>query len=325
MYHQAMNKSKTIVIGLVFAYSFTAQTLTPASGIPRALAQAVPETEPAVAAFSDVNVGDNHYLAIKFLKDRNLIQGYQDGTFQPLQEINRAEALKIILGTVNKTGIKTTPTKTFTDVSKTDWFAPYVQKGLENGIISGYPDGLFHPEQTINKVESLKMVLLQENHELPVSITDPPYSDVPVDAWYAPYAQVSKDRGLFLEDRKAGALNSDETLNRGDFAELIYRLLESTNNQHFGRATYYADSLAGNGTSSGAPYDPTVYTCANKTLPMDTMLKVTNLVNGQSVIVKVNDRGPYATGVELDLSKSAFSALAPPSTGILVTQFEILK
>ena len=58
---------------------------------------------------------------------------------------------------------------------------------------------------------------------------------------------------------------------------------------------------------------------------MDTMLKVTNMANGQSVIVKVNDRGPYATGVELDLSKSAFSALAPPSTGIIVTQFQILQ
>ena len=50
--------------------------------------------------FSDVNVGDKHYLAIKFLKERHIIDGYEDGTFKPTQDINRAEALKIILNTV---------------------------------------------------------------------------------------------------------------------------------------------------------------------------------------------------------------------------------
>ena len=90
--------------------------------------------------------------------------------------------------------------------------------------------------------------------------------------------------------------------------------MESTNTYNFGRATYYADSLAARGTASGDPYDPRIFTVAHKTLPFGTMLRVTNLANGKTVDVKVNDRGPYATGVVLDLSKSAFAAIASTST-----------
>jgi len=318
-------KISTSVISFLWILGLTA---------PLAFAQTTQPDGPIVTpdqtdAFSDVHVGDDHFMAIKFLKDRHIIDGYSDGTFQPEKQINRAEALKIILGTINKVQPKTAATsttaKTFSDVPSDAWYAPYVQKGVANDIVGGYPDGTFQPEKTINKVESLKMVLLEENHELPVTIDQPPYNDVPVDVWFAPYAQVSQDRGLFLETRSGGDLNGDEMLNRGDFAELIYRLLESSNNYHFGRATYYADALAGHGTSSGDPYNPAVYTTAHKTLPLGTELLVTNLANGQQVKVKVNDRGPYATGVELDLSKSAFAAIASPSAGIIVTQFQILS
>lgn len=329
-----MKKTAPAIIGFICTVSLAiphafAQTVTTQQQTQQTSStqQTVP-AQPSEPAFSDVNPGDDHYIAIKFLKDRNVIGGYADGTFQPLRQINRAEALKIILGAINKAASKDVTPNTpqnFSDVDPGAWYAPYVKKGLENQIIGGYPDGTFQPEQIINRVEALKMVLLEENHELPVTIDTPPYSDVPVDVWFSPYAEVSKERGLILEDRAAGALNPDEPMNRGDFAELIYRLLESDNGYKFGRATYYADALAGYGTASGDPYNPMIYTVAHKTLPMGTLLRVTNLANGQSVEVKVNDRGPYATGVELDLSKSAFSAIADPSTGIVVTQFQILS
>lgn len=311
-----MKKTLAIIIG--FALAVNAAT-------PSVFAQEVP-TPVMEPAFKDVDVGDEHYVAVKFLKDRNIIEGYADGTFKPGQEINRAEALKIILGTLYRTPPKNAPApKDFPDVQTGDWFAQYVEKGVENGIVEGYPDGYFHPERTINKVESLKMVLLQENDPLPVTVSEPPYSDVPVNEWFAPYALVSKQRGLFLENRSAGALEPATRMNRGDFSELMYHLLQSTNGYNFGRATYYADELAARGTASGDPYDPRIFTAAHKTLPFGTMMRVTNLANGKSVDVKVNDRGPYATGVELDLSRSAFEAVASASTGIIFTQFKILQ
>lgn len=318
-----MNKPSPAVIGLICALTCSAATTQNA---PPAFAQAVTQQTVPQAVFSDVPVGAAHYIAIQFLKDRHVIEGYSDGTFQPLREVNRAEALKMILSTIAKAPDKDLPpaTLTFPDVPATAWYASYVKTAILNGIIRGYSDGTFKPDQTINRAEILKMLLLEENHDLPVSINNSPYADVPVDSWFAAYAQVSKDRGLFLEDRKTGNLDPDLPVNRGDFAELIYHLLENSNGYTFGRATYYADSLAGHGTSSGDAYDPAVYTAAHKTLPLGTHLLVTNLANGQSVEVKVNDRGPYATGVELDLSKSAFAAVADPSTGVIDTQFKIL-
>ena len=90
----SIKKTYVVVIGLVYALN----VLMPQY----AIAQAVPSTNNTDPAFKDVNVGDDDYIAIKFLKDRNIISGYSDGTFQPGNLINRAEALKIILGTINK-------------------------------------------------------------------------------------------------------------------------------------------------------------------------------------------------------------------------------
>lgn len=72
-----------------------------------------------------------------------------------------------------------------------------------------------------------------------------------------------------------------------------------------GNAVYYADYLAGRTTAMGEIYRPEAYTAAHKTYPKGTLLRVTRLDNGQSVVVRVNDRGPYDEGVIVDLSKAA--------------------
>src|SRR5579883_2601981 len=135
-----MSKATSTILTLVCALSLV---------VPHAIAQAVPQTDNTDPAFKDVNVGDDDYIAIKFLKDHHIVDGYADGTFQPLQQINRAEALKIILGTINKAPskdiVKNVP-QSFSDVDPNAWYAPYVAKGIQNGIISGYPDGKFYPE-----------------------------------------------------------------------------------------------------------------------------------------------------------------------------------
>jgi rare lipoprotein A len=72
-----------------------------------------------------------------------------------------------------------------------------------------------------------------------------------------------------------------------------------------GQAVYYADYLAGRTTAMGEIYRPEEYTAAHKTYPFGTLLRVTRLDNGKSVVVRVNDRGPYDSGVVVDLSKAA--------------------
>ena len=72
-----------------------------------------------------------------------------------------------------------------------------------------------------------------------------------------------------------------------------------------GEASYYADSLDGNKTASGEPYDKDAFTAAHPSLPFGTKVKVTYLKTGQSVEVVINDRGPKAKGYIIDLSAAA--------------------
>jgi rare lipoprotein A len=70
-----------------------------------------------------------------------------------------------------------------------------------------------------------------------------------------------------------------------------------------GMASWYGPS--GHAAADGSPYDGTGMTAAHKTLPLGTVARVTNLVNGESVMVRITDRGPFAHGRVLDLSESA--------------------
>lgn len=70
-------------------------------------------------------------------------------------------------------------------------------------------------------------------------------------------------------------------------------------------ASYYADKFHGRLTANGETFNMYAMTAAHKTLPFGTLLEVTNLANGKKVIVRVNDRGPFIPGREIDLSKGA--------------------
>ena len=84
-----------------------------------------------------------------------------------------------------------------------------------------------------------------------------------------------------------------------------------------GSISNYGGRLHGGPTASGERFDQYAMTAAHKTLPLGTKVKVTNLDNGKSVVVRINDRGPYVKGRVLDLSRGSFSAIAPLQQGIL--------
>ena len=72
-----------------------------------------------------------------------------------------------------------------------------------------------------------------------------------------------------------------------------------------GMASYYGDELAGNRTASGERFDPDKLTGAHRSLPFGSMVRVTNVSNGDSVVVRINDRGPFAHGRVIDVSQAA--------------------
>src|SRR6478735_8264830 len=82
-----------------------------------------------------------------------------------------------------------------------------------------------------------------------------------------------------------------------------------------GIASWYGPTFYGKSTANGETYDGNALTAAHRTLPMPVNVRVTNLDNGKSIIVRVNDRGPYARGRIIDLSRHAAELLDVVQTG----------
>jgi rare lipoprotein A len=93
----------------------------------------------------------------------------------------------------------------------------------------------------------------------------------------------------------------------------------------FGKASFYGGRWIGRLTANGEHYHAADCTAAHKKLPFNTMVRVTNLRNGKTVIVRINNRGPYAKGRILDLSVVAARQLDMMGDGIIPVKAEILK
>ncbi|QDP85860.1 septal ring lytic transglycosylase RlpA family protein [Chryseobacterium sp. SNU WT5] len=89
-------------------------------------------------------------------------------------------------------------------------------------------------------------------------------------------------------------------------------------------ASFYHDKFNGRKTASGEIFSNAKLTAANRTLPFGTMVKVTNLRTGKSVIVEINDRGPFHSSRALDLTKAAFKAIGNTARGTMPVEYEII-
>jgi rare lipoprotein A len=92
-----------------------------------------------------------------------------------------------------------------------------------------------------------------------------------------------------------------------------------------GLASYYADSLHGNPTASGEPYDKNAMTAAHRTLEFGTTVKVTYLKTGKTVKVRINDRGPHVKDRIIDLSGAAAEQLGLKDDGIGEVSVEVSR
>ncbi|MCF7905711.1 S-layer homology domain-containing protein [Candidatus Gracilibacteria bacterium] len=171
--------------------------------------------------FQDIEPGDADEEAISFLKREGIIAGYPDGTFRPDNTLNRAEAVKILL-TANDISITNRPS-VFPDVPERSWFNNYVATAVMKGIVNGYGDGTFKPENTISRAEFLKVALEAANVELPSDISVDSYPDVRTDDWFAPYFEIAKKYG-FLSVQRGGYIVPSQPITRSEAANVIYEL-----------------------------------------------------------------------------------------------------
>ncbi|MEX1045592.1 MAG: septal ring lytic transglycosylase RlpA family protein, partial [Chthoniobacterales bacterium] len=92
-----------------------------------------------------------------------------------------------------------------------------------------------------------------------------------------------------------------------------------------GKASYYYGRWIGRKTANGEIYRATDVTAAHKTLRFNTMVRVTNLKNGKSVIVRINNRGPYIKGRIIDLSLVAAERIEMTKAGVVPVKVEVLR
>src|SRR5687768_6807812 len=92
-----------------------------------------------------------------------------------------------------------------------------------------------------------------------------------------------------------------------------------------GEASYYGFELAGNRTASGERFNPHALTAAHRSLPLGTRLRVTNKANGKSVVVRINDRGPFVRSRIIDVSLGAAREIGMQRAGKAQVKLEILR
>jgi len=98
----------------------------------------------------------------------------------------------------------------------------------------------------------------------------------------------------------------------------------SAGSTQIGKASWYGKQFHGRTTANGEEYNMFHFTAAHRTLPLGTWIKVTNLKNGRWVVVRVNDRGPYAGNRILDLSYAAAQSLGFRAKGVQKVKVEVI-
>ncbi len=179
------------------------------------------------ASFNDVSSSHENYNAIEYLKEKGIVNGFSDGTFRPENKLNRAEAIKVIIEAFDYS--EQTYLGEFSDVKSGDWFSKYVASGKKEGIVNGYSDGTFKPGNSLLLAEALKIVLVGSKASVPSSVDKDVFSDVRASDWYSVYAYFARENNIILGD-DYGKISPASEITRGDFAELIFRIMKVKEN-----------------------------------------------------------------------------------------------
>ena len=159
--------------------------------------------------FSDVAEDHAFYQAIYNLVNRGVLNGYEDGTFKPDNTITRAEFAKVIM--VSEIGDANIPANTTSKFSDTGshWANKYIAAAVNAGIINGYPDGTFKPDNTVTYAEAIKMAVCALGYG--------PVIDTTLNPWYTGYIKQASSIGL----TKGAVAVADTGASRGIVAQII--------------------------------------------------------------------------------------------------------
>lgn len=175
---------------------------------------------------TDVQSGDWYAPAVQQLVKRGAISGFADKSFRPNQMINRAELAKILAiafgkSTATPAAITSQP---FSDVSITDWFAPFVSSIKQAGV-TGYPNGTFGPSKPVNRAEALAMTLkIAQVDTDAVSTIALPFTDVPYQTWYTKSIAWSYANKI-INGKTAQLFAPADTISRAELSKIVVAVL----------------------------------------------------------------------------------------------------
>lgn len=132
------------------------------------------------------------YIAELYLD--KIVSGKTASTFAPDDKITRAELTKIALNTFEYTTEEEVTSAPFSDVPLDSWFTKFVTKAKESGVLQGYSDGTFRPNQSINRAEALKILI--EAAQIDSTGFEASFADTDSNAWYATYLAYAKEKGI---------------------------------------------------------------------------------------------------------------------------------
>lgn len=218
--------------------------------------------------------------------------------------VTRREGFLMLWTGINR-GISEVREAPFADVPEGSAGFIEITFAKARGILDGERE-LFHPEEPLMLSDAL-LWLFRTRNVADLDVLRP--DDLPLLVRRYP-----------LLPREA---NLSRGMTRGEFL-LLAQQLDTLLTKEEHRVSLYAEDFHGDHTAFGEIFDMNAFTAAHRTLPQNTLLRVTNVSNGKSVIVRINDRGPYIPGRDLDLSLAAFTALAERSQGVILATFERL-
>jgi len=184
------------------------------------------------AAFADVPSDHFAFEAVEYLKAKNILGGYANGTFSPDKRVNRAEALKIITAPLMSEAQKAIRTSAhgFSDVPADAWYIPYLEWARKHGAIINFPpkSPTFNGERAISKAEFIKMLFMANNIDPNAygEVTLPLSSDVPkASDWFYPYMRYGVSSAV-VTISQSGLFSPARELTRSDVAVLVYRFIQ---------------------------------------------------------------------------------------------------
>ncbi len=174
-------------------------------------------------AFPDVPQGEWYYKYVEVLRKGGIVHGTATGKFEPARNLTRGELVKIALNTFAIEVPDAVSTRPFDDVSVSHWAAPYIEKAKAIGIVSGYADGSFRPDNEINRVEALKILLLASGLNIEGDTMN--FSDTVRGAWYTKYVSFAQSLGI-VGGYADGSFKPGNAIKRSEMAKIAVETLE---------------------------------------------------------------------------------------------------